>query len=191
MSRLRGLQSKLSTLIFAGGWLVKQFCIIRLCLDDPVQKSLAPLYLLSGEVWDFSIRDSIFWYEKKREHWGTLAKTNENTSRSNYCWLVRKLRWKKKHDVLGYLKVMLVRMDSSKNHLTWMFRGSEQVFHGMLPTSFKDEHMKNIFRKPETLFFICICQDQIKVLTFTDSQTSPSLLSSISPCIKPLCSDEA
>jgi hypothetical protein len=67
MSRLRGLQSKLSTLIFAGGWLVKQFCIIRLCLDDPVQKSLAPLYLLSGEVWDFSIRDSIFWYEKKRE----------------------------------------------------------------------------------------------------------------------------
>jgi len=188
MSRLRGLQSKLSTLIFAGGWLVKQFCIIRLCLDDPVQKSLAPLYLLSGEVWDFSIRDSIFWYEKKREHWGTLAKTNENTSRSNYCWLVRKLRWKKKHDVLGYLKVMLVRMDSSKNHLTWMFRGSEQVFHGMLTTSFKDEHMKNIFRKPETLFFICICQDQIKVLTFTDSQTSPSLLSSISPCIKP---DEA
>jgi hypothetical protein len=69
-----------------------------------------------------------------------------------------------------------------------MFRGSEQVFHGMLTTSFKDEHMKNIFRKPETLFFICICQDQIKVLTFTDSQTSPSLLSSISPCIKP---DEA
>ena len=127
-------------------------------------------------------------WKKKREQWGTLAKTNENTSRSNYCWLVRKLRWKKKHDVLGYLKVMLVWMDSSKNHLTWMFRGSEQVFHGMLTTSFMDEHLKNIFRKPETLFFICICQDQIKVLTFTDSQTSPSLLSSISPCIKP---DEA
>lgn len=77
---------KFPPLSLLGGWLVKQFCIIRLCLDDPVQKSLAPLHLLSVEVWDFSIRDSIF---------------------------------------------------------------------------------------------------------FTDSQTSPSLLSSISPCIKPLCSDEA
>jgi hypothetical protein len=47
------------------------------------------------------------------------------------------------------------------------------------------------FQKTGNSFFICICQDQIKVLTFTDSQTSPSLLSSISPCIKPLCSDEA